>query len=154
MVELAILSAVVGLQLSVNAFPVGAPMRDHAHAALLERFRALLSAALKWATEVPMPNAGDLRAWDARITGPDFRIGVEAETRVRDGQALERRIRAKQRDGMVDGVILILADTRANRQFLRERSASFTKLFPVAPRDVLTALAAGRRPPGNAVVLV
>ena len=90
-VELAILSAVVGLQLSVNAFPVGAPMRDHAHAALLERFRALLSAALKWATEVPMPNAGDLRAWDAGGPEPAVRIGVEAETRVRDGQALERR---------------------------------------------------------------
>src|SRR4051812_7110582 len=124
LLELVVLAAVVGLELSVRAYPVGAPLRDRAHAALLDRFKNLLNELLKWATEVPLPVRGDLRAWDALITGPAFRIGVEAETRARDGQALERRIRAKKRDGMVDAVVLVLADTRANREFLRERSAS------------------------------
>src|SRR3954454_2591761 len=53
LMEIATLAAVVGLQLSVHAFPVGAPLRDGAHAALLERFRKHLHAALRWATEVP-----------------------------------------------------------------------------------------------------
>jgi transcriptional regulator with XRE-family HTH domain len=154
LIELIVLAAVVGLEISARAFPVGTPLRDRAHAALLERFRSLLNAALRWATEVPMPNAGDLRAWDAMITGTGFRVGVEAETRARDGQALERRIRAKQRDGMVDAVILVLADTRANRAFLRERSASFTELFPIRSREALAALVTGRCPAGNAVILV
>src|SRR4051794_4282987 len=48
LIEMATLSAVVGLQLSVNAFPVGTPLRDRAHAGLLERFRKKLHAALHW----------------------------------------------------------------------------------------------------------
>ena len=152
--ELVPVAAVVGLELSVKAFPVGTAYRDRAHAALLERFRRLLHAALKWATEIPLPNPGDLRAWDAMVTGTDFRVGIEAETRARDGQALERRINSKQRDGLVDAVILVLADTRSNRAFLRERSASFDASFPVSASDALSALAAGRCPGGNAVVLV
>ena len=59
------------------------------------------------------------------VTGIGFRIGIEAETRARDGQELERRIATKQRDGAVAAVILLLADTRSNRQFLQQRSASF-----------------------------
>jgi transcriptional regulator with XRE-family HTH domain len=154
LIEIAILAAVVGLQLSVNAFPVGAALRDTAHAALLERFRNRLHDSLRWATEVPLPNQGDLRAWDAMISGPGFRVGVEAETRVRDGQALERRLRSKVRDGRVDAIILVLADTRANRTFLRERASSFDELFPVRAAEALRDLAAGRCPSGNAVVLI
>jgi len=108
--DLISLAAVVGLELSVRAYPVGSPLRDRSHASLLERFRQHLHSTLKWATEVPLPNAGDFRAWDALVRGPGFRVGIEAETRVRDGQELERRIRAKQRDGGVDVVILVLAD--------------------------------------------
>lgn len=154
LMELIVLAAVVGLELAVRAFPVGSPFRDAVHAALLERFRRLISTSLKWATEVPLPNAGDLRAWDAVVRGPDFRVGIEAETRARDGQALERRIRAKQRDGAVDVVILVLSDTRSNRQFLRERSASFDELFPIPSADALRALAGGICPSGNSVILV
>jgi hypothetical protein len=51
-------------------------------------------------------------------------------------------------------VILVLADTRSNRQFLRERAASFDSLFPVGPAVAMQALAKAERPSGNAVVLV
>jgi hypothetical protein len=42
-----------------------------------------------------------------RIAG--LRIGVEAETRARDRQELQRRVALKRRDGGVDRVILLLA---------------------------------------------
>ena len=68
---------------------------------------------LRWRTEVPLLIPGDLRAWDATIVGPGFGVGVEAETRLRDLQAAARRTNLKQRDGELDHVILLVADTRA-----------------------------------------
>lgn len=154
LVELILVAAVVGLEISVRAYPVGAPYRDRAHAALLERLRQRLHPSLQWRTEVPLPNANDLRAWDAMISGADFRVGTEAETRARDGQELERRIAAKQRDGAVDLVLLLLADTRSNRAFVRDRASSLKDRFPASGTHALAALAAGRSPGGNALILI
>ena len=59
-----------------------------------------------------MPIAGDLRAWDAVITLAGRRAGCEAETAgLTDIQALERRLALKLRDGDVDVLILVVADT-------------------------------------------
>jgi transcriptional regulator with XRE-family HTH domain len=148
------LAAAVGLELSVRAFPTGSPHRDHAHAALLDRLRRRLHPALRWRTEVPFPAMSDLRAWDAVIRGHEFKVGVEAETRVRDGQALERRIALKQRDGAMVWVILLLPDTRANRAFVRARAADLGAAFGLDASAVLTALAEGRDPGGDALILL
>ena len=150
--DLTRLAAVVGLELSVRAFPSGAPHRDQAHAALLDRLRRRLHPALRWQTEVPFLTMNDLRAWDALISGPDFRIGVEAETRVRDGQALERRVAIKRRDGAVAWVILLLADTRTNRAFIRDRAADLRAAFGLDMSTALKALAHGRDPGGDALI--
>ena len=152
--DLVIVAAVVGLDMSIGAYPVGPPHRDRAHAALLERLRLRLHPNLRWRTEVPLPNPGDLRAWDALINGVDFRAGTEAETKARDGQELERRIAAKQRDGAVDLVILLLSDTRSNREFVKQREPELRAMFPVAAADALRALAEGRSPGGNALILL
>ena len=146
--------AVVGLELSARAYPTGSPLRDKAHADLLEKLRQLLHHLLRWRTEVPFPNPGDLRAWDALISGDRFRIGVEAETRPRDGQDLERRLALKKRDGGVDRLILLLADTRSNRTFVREREASLTAAFPTRMRDALAALDRGQAPDADALILL
>jgi transcriptional regulator with XRE-family HTH domain len=135
--------AVVGLELTARAYPAGSPLRDAAHAALLEKLRALLHFSLRWRTEVPFPNPGDMRAWDALIALPGARIGVEAETRPRDGQELERRLALKHRDGGVDHLILLLADTRSNRAFVRDRQAELAALLPGKQQDALARLAAG-----------
>src|SRR2546425_5771136 len=93
--------AVLGLDLSLRAYPAGDPIRDRAQLALLERLRKRLHPSLRWRTEVPLPIERDLRAWDAEIRGPQsgrWRALVEAETRVADGQALERRLTLKLRD--------------------------------------------------------
>jgi transcriptional regulator with XRE-family HTH domain len=148
------LLAAVGLELSIRAYPAGSPLRDASHANLLRRFRARLHRSLAWATEVPLPIPGDLRAWDALVSGQGWRCGVEAETGPRDGQALERRVALKQRDGGVDYVILLLLDGRRNRAFVREYADLLQARFPVPGRRALELLGAGVAPGGNAVILL
>jgi len=116
--------------------------------------RSRLHALLRWAKAVPLPNPGDQRAWDALLSGPDWRYGVEAEMNPTDGQALLRRLHAKQRDGLVDGVILLLPDTRQTRLFRAEYADQLALAFPVPPRTALGRLTAGQDPGGNALVVL
>jgi len=147
------LAAVLGLDLSVRMFPVGDPVRDEAQLALLERLRRRIHPALGWQTEVPMPIPGDRRAWDAVIRTPDVRIAVEAVTRLRDIQDIERRISLKQRDSDTDHVILLLANTRANRAArVGAAGRSLLRAFPIEPRHALDALAKGLDPGGSAIL--
>ncbi len=148
------LLAVVGLELSARAYPAGEPVRDRAHAALLSRFRARLHSSLRWRMEVPLPVAGDLRAWDGQVGGASWRVGVEAETRPSDLQALQRRLALKLRDGGVDALILVLADTRHNRELLRAHADDLVQRFPVPGRRAMELVAAGVPPTGNAIVLL
>ena len=69
-----------------------------------------------------MPITTDQRAWDAVISGTGWRYGVEAETSVRDIQALLRRLALKQRDSAVTGVILVVPPTRRTRATLKRRT--------------------------------
>ncbi len=147
-------AAVVGLDLGVRAYPGGEAVRDKAHLGLLEKLRTRLGPSLRWRTEVPLPNPGDRRAWDARIDSAQVRIGVEAETRARDSQDLQRRVSLKRRDGGVDHVILLLADTRHNRRFLRVAGPGFHADFPVPGAVALERLAAGADPGGSAIILI
>lgn len=153
-VDLARALAVVGLDLHLRTYPGGHPLRDRAHVELLTRLRACLGPGARWRTEVPLPNPGDRRAWDALILLADVRIGVEAETRARDSQELQRRLSTKRRDGGVDHVILLLSDTRHNRSFIDVAGAGFLADFPVRGRDALERLAEGRDPGGSAIVLL
>ncbi len=154
MLRLAQLHAVVGLDLSSKAYPGGQPVRDAAHLALLSAFRARLHRSLGWAVEVPLALTGDQRAWDAVVTGHGWRYGVEAETAPRDGQALVRRLQLKRRDGQVDGVILLVRDTRQTRRFLREVGGLFNELFPVPGDRILELLRAAVDPGGGAIVML
>jgi transcriptional regulator with XRE-family HTH domain len=148
------LLAASGMRLSARAFPDGVPIREAGHALLLERFRQLLHRSLRWATEVAMPIRGDLRAWDGVVLGPDWRVGVEAETRPLDLQALKRRLVLKARDGGVDALVLVLLDSRHNRQLLRIDADGLAESFPVPGARALELLAAGVPLGGNAIVLL
>jgi len=148
-------AVVVGLRLAVRAFPDGDPIRDVAHARLLERFRRQLGPGVGWRTEVPVNGATDLRGWDGVAAVPTEQIGVEAETRLRDGQATWRRTQRKRdADRTIGSVILLLADTRANRAALKEIRESLRADLPLDTRAVLTALRAGRAPGAGGVVLL
>jgi hypothetical protein len=94
-----------------------------------------------------------MRAWDGVVYGAGAAIAVEAETRLRDIQALLRRISLKQRDGDVTRVILLIADTRTNRRVLGETQSLFGE-FPVGPRSALAALRGGTDPGGSGVVIL
>lgn len=148
------LLAAVGLELSVRVYPGGQPLRDVAHAALLERLRVRLHRSLRFRTEVPLPAADDRRAWDAVIVGAGWRTGVEAETRPRDRQALERRLALKLRDGDVANIVLLLLDSRYNRDFARANDAVLRERFTVSGRRALELLGAGVNPGGNSVILL
>lgn len=146
------LAATVGLELSIKLYPAGQPLRDRAHIALLERFRRTVGAGWSWAAEVPLPIPGDKRAWDRVIRGAGVVIGVEGETRPTDIQELARRLPLKKRDGRVDRLILVLTDTEWCRRLVRLNDLD--EALPVPGRVALKALAEGRDPGGDALVLI
>ena len=86
LVTLARLCAIVGLDLSARVYSGGAPLRDARHSRVLEKLHGKVYVSLGWGTEVPLPNPGDQRAWDALIRGDGWRYGVEAELNPTDGQ--------------------------------------------------------------------
>ena len=149
------LLAVLGMELSARAYPVGQPIRDAAHRALLDRLRTRLGPGVRWSYERPIGGEGDLRAWDATISGRGFNAGVEAETRVGDVQALQRRIALRLRDDATVGVaILLLSNTRHNRSAVRQNFEALRADFPINGQAALAAMAAGRGPGGNAILLL
>jgi transcriptional regulator with XRE-family HTH domain len=143
----------VGLEARLRLYPAGDAIRDTAHTRLLERLRRRLHPDLGWRTEIPLPIAGDRRAWDAGIYGDAWWRPVEAETVLQDGQALERRLALKCRDGGVVGLILLVADTPRNRAALRAMT-NLVAATPLRTRAILEALIEARDPgPGGIVVL-
>ena len=103
-------------------------------------------------TEVPLPIPGDRRAWDGIIRGADWTIPVEAETRVRDTQALDRRIQLKLRDAGFEAAILLLLNSAEHRRLVR--SGSLPGWLGIRSHDALARLAKGQDPGGSAVVLL
>lgn len=142
----------VGLDVSLRLYPSRDPARDAGHGRLLARLGVLVHPALPWRSEVPLPLVGDRRPWDATVGGPGWRFGIEAETRLEDAQALARKIALKARDGDVAGVILLIADTRRNRQLEAVVRATLGQEYVTEQREILRALASGQQPPGSGIV--
>lgn len=152
LVLLAMIGSVVGLDLVVNAYPGGAPVRDAGHTKLTRRLQLLLPRDFAWQTERFMPIAGDQRSIDAVIIGPPLDTGFELELRLTDAQALVRRTRLKQRDANLACMILVFADTAANRRAVAAAEATLRPAFPLDARHVLAALRAGRMPEANGIL--
>ena len=151
--ELAAHCAVLGLQLSLKAYPDGSPVRDIAQLRLIERFRPRVGVGFRWRREVLIGGAGDLRAWDVRLDGPGS-IGIDAETRLHDIQALQRRIEAKWRDSGVDRVVLLVASTRHDRRVLSEHREALRSTFPADTPEIVASLRQGRLPGSNGIVVL
>jgi transcriptional regulator with XRE-family HTH domain len=151
-----LVGAALGVDVPLRAFPSGDPVRDAAQLALLTRFRLLLPRSLRWQTEIPVRQPGDRRAWDAVVSSGSgtWRIPVDAESRLRDVQALSRSKALKLRDDGGGPMVLLVADTRHNRHVLRLARADLASSFPIAGREVLRALVAGRMPVGSGIVLL
>jgi hypothetical protein len=147
------IAPVLGLLLAASLHPNGDPVRDRAHLALLLRFHERLDRSLSWRTEVPMPIPGDLRAGDGLIEAVFGTILVEAETRLTDIQAVERKSVLKQRDLGADRLILLVADTPNNRKVI-ELHPELRQRFPVGTRRCFAALGRGDDPGGNCMVVL
>ena len=148
------IAATVGCELSVRVYPAGEPLRDGAHAALIGRLRERLHPSLRVGTEVPFPGPRDRRAWDVVVSGASWRLGIEAETRPRDLQALERRVALKARDGDVTHLALLLLDSRHNRDLMRAHRETLLARFPVPGPRALELLRAGVDPGGGSVLIL
>ncbi len=143
----------LGHRLSAKAYPSGHPLRDAGHARLIDRLNARIAATWRRRLESIMPIAGDLRAWDELLIGP-VTIGVEAETRPRDLQALLRSVGGKQRDSGVRRVVLLFAATDRNHALVREQIGLLRSFAPLDSRATLRALAVGADPGANGIVLL
>lgn len=152
-VELSAIGAAVGQDVRMHAYIAGDPIRDAGQQRLLGRLRAHLHPSILMSTEVPLPIEGDRRAWDAMLRTPAWRRPLEAETVIEDVQAVERKLQLKIRDGGIDGVILVISNTRRNRRAIAGAPGAFQG-FDRDARRVLAALRAGRDPGGSALLFL
>ena len=157
-IQLSEMASVLGYELSVGLHPVGDAVRDKGQLAVGKRFDAQLSKVWSVTDETLLPGAGEERAWDKllRLVGsrPPYLVGADIETRVHDVQALTRRTRGRERDGMVDAILIVLADSAHNRRMVDELRRSLGADYATSPRAILAALRSGKRLVGSGVVLV
>jgi hypothetical protein len=94
-----------------------------------------------------LPGEGERRAWDKMLRLPDTQprhlVGVDIESRVYDVQAIVRRTRGRERDGHVDSILLVLADTAHNRSVVDELRSALGPAYATSPRALLGALGRG-----------
>lgn len=148
------IAAVLGLEVSVGLHPAGEPIRDKGHQALLARFAGMVSPAWVLRREVPFPMRGDDRTWDAVLRLDQARVGVEAETRVRDVQALVRKVRGRERDSGADHIIVLLSDTAHNRRLVGQLREALGDRYATAAGAVLNELRSGLPISGSAVITI
>ena len=120
------------------------------------KFLRQVRTPLSYALEVPLPALPDRpeqRAWDAVIRGGGKRTAVELEMRLRDGQAVARRLNLKRRDDPTEGFLLLLADTRTNRRALEEHPEVFGDLPRLRPSRVYAALGGSAHPPSGILLV-
>ena len=150
---LAVHCAVLGLRLGITTFPDGSPVRDAGQLRLLERLRQLLGPGLAWTAEAVFRSGGDLRAWDVRLDG-QISLGIDAETRLHDIQALQRRTRLKLRDSGVDRVLLLVARTTHNHRGLLAHRDALRALLPADSPEVQRALRKGEIPARDGLLVL
>jgi hypothetical protein len=87
-----------------------------------------------------------------RATG--LTVVIEAETRLGDVQGLLRRVASKRAAARGPRTVLLVADTRGNRDVLVLARDVFATEFPVGTRRAMLRLAAGRDPGGDCLVVL
>ena len=144
------IASVLGLDPSIRLYPAGPAVRDAGQLLRLQAFLDDVRPPLRYRIEMPLPQQDDRtdsRAWDAMLEGGGKRTAIELEMRLRDIQALVRRVDLKRRDDPTDSFLLVVADTRANRRVLAEFAGMFVDLPRLRPNAVRSALGSGSHPP-------
>ena len=147
-------AAAVGLRLALSLHPIGGRVRDSAQLKYAHRFLARVSDRFKRELEAVIPIAGDLRAVDIVLRAPGCVIAVEIITRLGDVQAQIRVARLKARDIGATRLILVIAATHANRRALQAARPALIGSWDLDTRAVMAALAEGRQPDHDAIVLI
>jgi Helix-turn-helix len=152
---LVLLGSMLGLDVVVKAYPGGRVLRDGPQLRLLSRFCDRVGGEWGWRREVLVAH-GDQRAWDAYArharTGAEF--VVEAETRIHDVQALLRRIALKREASGNVRVVLLVAGTHNNREAIALAPDAFHAEFPGSMRSCMRALAEGRAPAQDTLIIL
>ncbi len=151
--ELARHCATLGLRLSARPYPEGSPVRDAPQLRLLQALREIVGRAFGCRTEVPVGTEGDGQAWDVRLDGPGA-VVIDAETRLRDIQALQRRLELKWRDSGSPRLVLVVSATRHNQRVVREYRTALASTLPLDSHEVLAALRAGSVPHANGIAFI
>ena len=152
---LARVMASVGLDLVMAGYPGRPALRDRGQVALEQRFLGRIGQSWRHRLEVPVTDdIRDARAWDMVLSRDGLQIGCECETRLIDLQAQVRRHQAKLAAGRVQRLIVVVADTHLNRSALAGTGSLLRADLPLGTRAVLAALAAGRDPGANGVVVL
>lgn len=152
--ELVVLAAAVGLRLWATTYPAERAIRDAPQLELLRRFRSRIGALWRWSYEVVVPLPGDRRAADAVIRCGSVVVMIEAFTRLADAQAQFRALLIKARDMGLDRIVIVVADTHANRAALTVAADVVAANFPISTRSTLAALRAGRDPGANGIAFI
>ena len=156
--QLSVVASVLGYEVSVGLHPIGDGIRDRAQQTVGKRFDADLSDAWHVTNEALLPGTGEQRAWDKLLKlvaeSPPYLVGVDIESKVWDVQALVRRTRGRERDGHVDEILIVLADTAHNRRVVDELRTALGPAYVTPAREILRTLRLGQRLVGSGVVLV
>lgn len=153
--DMFVVAMLLGLRPKLELYRVEEGLRDQGSQALIARFRSILAGAWTATREAPFPTLGDLRSWDLLIRlGTTYRVGVEAETRLRDIQELVRRIRQRELHGGADHILIILSDSQHNRRHADELRSALGPDYTTHTADLLTALRAGTPLPGSGLILL
>ena len=151
--ELARLSAAVGLDLSIKAFRGSSVLRDVGQVGVLGRFRSAIDQEIPFRLEVQV-RPGDQRSFDAMLGLPPRLAAVEGLSRLRDVQGQIRPILRKQQDAGIPVLILVVGATLANRRAVREAADVLGAAFPLGTRALMSKLRHGQLPTANGLVLI
>jgi len=150
------MAGAVGLDLVLQLYPSDTVLRDAAHLRLLRDLKATLGTQWRWRLEVPVGDPPDQRAWDAVATHRLSRLGirVEAETHLRDCQAVLRKVEGKRVASGEPRVLLAIRDSHHNRDAVAEARDELDTAFPMPSRVGLALLRRGEDPGADILVLV
>jgi transcriptional regulator with XRE-family HTH domain len=152
--ELILAGAAVGLKVWITTYAAERAIRDAPQLALLRRFRERIGETWAWSYEVIVPLARDQRAADAVIRAGSAVVMIEAFTRFADAQSQLRAVLLKARDMGIERIVIVAAGSRANRLALDLAAEVLASDFPLRTRTILRALAEGRDPGANGVVVL
>lgn len=140
-------AAAVGLKAWAKAFPVRTPsLRDTGQLRVADMLRRSAHGSFRVAIELPIATG---RSADAVLFGPDEIVHVEIERIVADLQAQYRSSAAK-REELASAhqrpvrLVLVIEDTRRNRESIRPHIALARTMLPAGSREVMGALRSGR----------